>query len=140
MTVRQFMNKNAVSLPASATLLEAARKMKEKNIGSMIIEENLKVKGILTDRDIAFAVAAEGKNPSTTCVCDIMVHDPITVDVDADLDSALRIMNRANVRRLPVLENGKLCGVISSADIAGAMKEEINQFLALEESYTGARG
>ncbi len=140
MTVRQFMNKNAVSLPASATLLEAARKMKEKNIGSMIIEENLKVKGILTDRDIAFAVAAEGKNPSTTRVCDIMVHDPITVDVDADLDSALRIMNRANVRRLPVLENGKLCGVISSADIAGAMKEEINQFLALEESYTGARG
>ncbi|MDA8085459.1 MAG: CBS domain-containing protein [Nitrospiraceae bacterium] len=140
MTVRQYMNKNVISLPTSSTLLEAARLMKDKKVGSIIIEENLKVKGILTDRDIAFAVAAGGKDPSSTLVSDIMVQDPITVDADADLDSALRIMNRASVRRLPVLENGKLSGVISSADIACAMKEQINQFMGLEESYTGVKG
>ena len=139
MTVRQHMKKNVVSLPSSATLSEAARKMKEKNIGSIIIEENGRVKGILTDRDIALALGAEQKEAASTCVCDIMVQDPITVEADADLDSALRIMNRANVRRLPVLENGKLIGVISSADIACAMKEEINRFMELEETYTSAK-
>ena len=139
MTVRQFMNKNMISLPATATLREAALKMQEKRIGSIIIEENQKIKGILTDRDIALSVAAERKDAGSTCVCDIMVQDPITVDADADLDSALRIMNRANVRRLPVLENGKLVGVISSADVASAMKEELNQFMELEESYTSAK-
>ncbi|MDA8387903.1 MAG: CBS domain-containing protein [Nitrospiraceae bacterium] len=137
MTVRQYMKKNVVSLPSSATLLEAARMMKEKHIGSMIIEDSLKVKGILTDRDIALAVAAAGKDPSSTCVCDIM-RDPVTIDIDADLDSALKIMNRASVRRLPVLENGKLIGVISHADIASAMNEVISQFMALEETYTRA--
>ncbi len=139
MTVRQFMNKNIVSLQGPATLREAALKMNEKKIGSIIIEEGMKIKGILTDRDIALAVAAEKKDAGSTCVCDIMGQDPITVDADAGLDSALRIMNRANVRRLPVLENGKLAGVISSADVAIAMKEELNQFMEIEESYTSAK-
>lgn len=138
MTVRQYMKKNVVSLPSTATLLEAARTMKEKHIGSMIIEDNLKVKGLLTDRDIALAVAAAGKDPTSTCVCDIMIQAPVTVDADTDINAALRIMNRASVGRLPVLENGKLIGVISDADIAGAMKEEISQFMELEERYTRA--
>ena len=138
MTVRQHMERNVISLSSSATLLEAARLMKDKHIGSMIIEDNLKVKGMLTDRDIALAVTTAGKDPSSTCVCDIMIQDPVTIDIDADIDSALRLMNRAGVGRLPVLENGKLAGVISDADIAGAMKEEISQFMEIEERYTKA--
>ena len=138
MIVRQHMKKNVVSLPSSATLLEAARLMKDKHIGAMIIEDNLKVKGMLTDRDIALAVTTAGKDPSATCVCDIMIQDPVTIDIDAGIDSALRLMRRAGVGRLPVVENGKLAGVISDADIACVMKEEISQFMELEERYTKA--
>jgi predicted transcriptional regulator len=62
-----------------------------------------------------------------------MTPDPITVDADADVDSALRIMNRANIRRLPVTENGKLAGILSSADLATEIKQEFSQFMGLEE-------
>ncbi|MDA8169363.1 MAG: CBS domain-containing protein [Nitrospiraceae bacterium] len=140
MTVRQHMKKDIATVSPNATLREAAIKMKEKKIGSILVaEEGWKLKGILTDRDIAIALAAEGKDPQTTMVHDIMVQAPITIEADADLDSALRIMNRASVRRLPVLENGRLVGVISSADLACAVKEELNQFIGLEESYTSAK-
>lgn len=136
MQVRQVMKKTLVAIQPTSTILEATKQMKEHNVGSVLVmEESGKLKGILTDRDIALALGSDGIDPKTTCACDIMTQDPITIDADADIDSALRIMHRANIRRLPVMENGKVVGLLSSADAACALKEQINEFLALEEAF-----
>jgi CBS domain-containing protein len=134
MLVKQLMRKELITISPSATIHDAASKMKEQNVGSvLVVDEGWKLKGILTDRDIALYVAADSKDPRSVHAYDIMTPDPITVDADADVDSALRIMNRANIRRLPVTENGKLAGILSSADLATEIKQEFSQFMGLEE-------
>ncbi len=136
MIVRQLMQKELITCSPSATVHDAAAKMKEHNVGSvLIVEEGWKLKGILTDRDITLTVAADSKDPRTTYVYDVMTPDPITVNAQADVDSALRIMNKANIRRLPVTEDGKLVGLLSSADLAAEIKEEFSQFIGLEEAF-----
>lgn len=134
MLVKQLMRKELVTISPLATIHDAASKMKEQNVGSvLVVDEGWKLKGILTDRDIALYAAADSKDPRSVHAYDIMTPDPITVDADADVDSALRIMNRANVRRLPVTENGKLAGILSSADLAAEIKQEFSRFMGLEE-------
>lgn len=134
MLVKQLMRKELITISPSATIHDAASKMKEQNVGSvLVVDEGWKLKGILTDRDIALYMAADSKDLRSVHAYDIMTPDPITVDADADVDSALRIMNRANVRRLPVTENGKLAGILSSADLATEIKQEFSQFMGLEE-------
>ncbi len=136
MIVRQLMQKELITCLPSATVHDAASKMKEHNVGSvLIVEDGWKLKGILTDRDITLSVAADSKDPWTTFVYDVMTPDPITVNSQADADSALRIMNKANIRRLPVIEEGKLVGLLSSADLAAEIKEEFTQFIGLEEAF-----
>lgn len=136
MTVKQLMNKEVVTVLPSSTLIEVAQKMKEHRIGSvLVVEEGWKLKGIVTDRDVAIAVAADSKDPKTTFAHEIMTADPICISADADFDSALRIMNQATVRRLPVTENGKVVGLLSSADVAREIKDEFQQFIGLEEAF-----
>ncbi len=136
MLARQIMQKDLVTILPSSTVFDAAVKMKEYHVGSvLIVEEGWKLKGILTDRDIAMAVAAGLKDPKTTLVRDVMTVDPITINSNEDVDSALRVMNRANIHRLPVIENGKLVGLLSSGDLAVEMKEEFNQFIGLGETF-----
>jgi CBS domain-containing protein len=130
------MQKNVITCLPSATIQEVARKMAEQNIGSVpLVDEAGKLKGILTDRDIALAVAAEGRDPRGTRASEIMTSNPQFTEIDADLEAALRQMNKIHARRLPVTDKGKLVGIISSADVAGAMREQFNQFLGLEEIY-----
>lgn len=136
MSVKQIMHKEPVTVLPSSTLFEMAQKMKEFCIGSVLVcEEGWKLKGIVTDRDIALAVAADSKDPKTTFAYEIMTADPIAINSDADVNSALRIMNRARIRRLPVTESGRLVGLLSSADLAGEIKDEVNQFISLEETF-----
>ena len=65
-----------------------------------------------------------------------MTQDPLFIELDADIDSAIRLMNRSHIRRLPVTDNGKLVGMLSSSDVSRAMQEQFDQFIGLEESYT----
>lgn len=135
MTVKQIMQKQLVTVLPSSSIYEAAQKMKEHCVGSvLVVEEGWKLKGLLTDRDVALVVA-DARDPKTTYVYEVMTADPISIDADADIDSALRIMNRANIRRLPVMENGKLIGLVSSADLACEIKEEFDYFFGLEEAF-----
>ncbi len=135
MLTRQVMQKNLVTAQYHSSVQEAAEKMRRHNVGSIIIvEDGQKLKGMVTDRDIALKVAAESKDPRSTCVCDIMSSDLITAEADTDIDSAVRIMNRAKIMRLPITENGKLVGILSLADLAAAMKDQVDQFMTLEEA------
>ncbi len=136
MLVGQLMHKELVTILQTATVREAAIRMKGENVGSvLIVDEDMKLKGIVTDRDIAIAVGADGQDPESTFIDHIMTNEPEIVDVETDVDAALRLMRRKNIRRLPVVENGKLVGLLSTADVAGEIKEEFNNFLGLEEAF-----
>ena len=117
-SVRDTMTQNPSTIGASASVVEAARLMREEHIGSLPITDNERLVGMLTDRDITTRVVAEAADPKTTPVGEVYSGDLISVEPDKDLDEALQLMARHQVRRLPVVENGRLVGIVAQADIA----------------------
>ena len=132
-SVRDTMTQNPRTIGASASVVEAARLMREEHIGSLPITDNERLVGMLPDRDITARVVAEAADPKTTPVGEVYSGDLISVEPDKDLDEALQLMARHQVRRLPVVENGRLVGIVAQADIAlnenektGALVEAIS--------------
>jgi CBS domain-containing protein len=116
--VRDAMTQDPRSIGASASVVEAARLMREQHIGSLPVTEDERLVGMITDRDITTRVVAESAAPETTSVGDVYSRDLISVESDHGLDEALQLMARHQVRRLPVVENGRLVGMVAQADIA----------------------
>jgi CBS domain-containing protein len=132
-SVRDTMTENPRTIGASASVVEAARLMREEHIGSLPITDDEQLVGMITDRDITTRVVAEAADPKTTPVGEVYSGDLISVGPDNDLDEALQLMSRHQVRRLPVVENGRLVGIVAQADIAlrenektGALVEAIS--------------
>jgi CBS domain-containing protein len=117
-SVRDAMTAEPRSIGASASVVEAARLMREEHIGSLPIIDNEKLVGMITDRDITTRVVAEASDPKLTSVGDVYSQDLISVEPESDLEEALLLMARHQVRRLPVVDNGKLVGIVAQADIA----------------------
>ena len=117
-SVRDAMTEDPRSIGASASVVEAARLMREDDIGSLPITDEEKLVGMITDRDITTRVVAEAADPGMTAVGDVYSRDLISVEPDKDLEEALQLMARHQVRRLPVVENGRLVGIVAQADIA----------------------
>jgi CBS domain-containing protein len=122
-SVRDTMTADPRSIGASASVVEAARLMREEHIGSLPITDDEKLVGMITDRDITTRVVAEAADPKTTSVGDVSSRDLISVEPDNDLEEALQLMARHQVRRLPVVENGRLVGIVAQADIALTLTE-----------------
>jgi CBS domain-containing protein len=134
--ISDVMTKNPRAVETNASVVEAARLMKEEDVGIAPVVEGGRLVGAITDRDIVLRVIAEGKDPQSTTVREIASTDLVTVDPQQDLDEALRLMARHQVRRLPVVEeDGKLVGVLAQADVAreadekktGELVEEISE-------------
>jgi CBS domain-containing protein len=117
-SVRDAMTEDPRSIGASASVVEAARLMREQHIGSLPVTEDERLVGMITDRDITTRVVAESAVPETTSVGDVYSRDLISVEANSDLGEALRLMARHQVRRLPVVENDRLVGMVAQADIA----------------------
>ena len=117
-SVRDAMTENPRSIGASASVVEAARLMREGDIGSLPITDDEELVGMITDRDITTRVVAEASDLATTSVGDVYSQDLISVEPDKDLEEAVQLMARHQVRRLPVVENGRLVGIVAQADIA----------------------
>src|SRR5262249_62397291 len=100
---------------ASASVVEAARLMREEHIGSLPITDHEKLVGMITDRDITTRGVAEAADPRTTSVGDVYSRDLISIEPDTDLDEALRLMARHQVRRLTVVENVRRRGIVPPA-------------------------
>ena len=122
-SVRDAMSEDPRSIGASTSVVEAARLMREQDIGSLPITDDEKLVGMITDRDITTRVVAEAADPTSTSVEDVYSRDLVSVEPDEDLDEALQLMARHQVRRLPVVENGRLVGIVAQADIALREKE-----------------
>jgi CBS domain-containing protein len=117
--IRDVMTSNPCTIDAEKSVAYAAKMMREEDVGLAPIVEGDKLIGMLTDRDIATRVAAQGKNPDRVKVRDVASKQLVTIDPGQDLDEALRMMAKHQVRRLPVVEeDGRLVGVVAQADIA----------------------
>jgi len=124
-SVRDAMTGNPRVIGRDSTVVEAAKMMREEDVGVVPIVDGDKLVGTLTDRDIAIRVVAEGKDPNTTKAEEVASREIVTIDPQQDLDEALRLMARHQVRRLPVVEeDGKLVGIVAQADIAKHATDE----------------
>jgi CBS domain-containing protein len=117
-SVRDAMTADPRSIGKSVSVVEAARLMREQDIGSLPITDDEKLVGMITDRDITMRVVAEAADPKVTSIEDVYSPDLISVEPDKDLEEALVLMARHQVRRLPVVEDGRLVGIVAQADIA----------------------
>ena len=122
--VRDTMTGSPRSIDASTSVVEAAQLMREGHIGSLPITDDEQLVGMITDRDITTRVVAEAGDHTKTSVGDVSSRDLVTVEPDEDLDDALQLMARHQVRRLPVVENGRLVGIVAQADIALSENEK----------------
>ncbi len=107
---------------SDTTISEAARIMDKKSIGSVLIEEDSKIIGIMTERDILRKIVAKGRNPDETKVKDIMNQPIITIGINEDVMEASRKMDEHKIRRLIVTENDKIVGKITANSIARNLK------------------
>ena len=124
---RDIMSDDCTCIGENDSVLDAAKQLKQLNVGSMpICGDDDRLKGMLTDRDIVVKVLAEGKDPASVKAGELGVGDGKTVTIGADdsIDDALRTMTEHKVRRLPVIDDRKLVGIISQADIATNIDEE----------------
>lgn len=118
MKVKDIMTKSVVSLNSNDTVQKAASVMSEHNIGSVPVCDSNNVIGIITDRDIAVRTVAAGKDANNQAVREIMSSNPATGTPEMDVQDASRIMSERQIRRLPIVENQNLVGVVSLGDIA----------------------
>jgi CBS domain-containing protein len=118
-TVRESMTSNPCSIDTDKSVAYAAKMMRDEDVGIAPIVEGDRLVGVLTDRDVTVRVVAEGRDPEQVKVTEVASRDVVTLDPDQDLDEALRLMARHQVRRLPVVEeDGRLVGVVAQADVA----------------------
>ncbi|HZT16441.1 MAG TPA: CBS domain-containing protein [Gaiellaceae bacterium] len=118
-SIRDLMTERPRTVSKGASVVEAARVMREEDAGVVPIVDGEKLVGVVTDRDIAVRLVAEGRDPESTTVDDLASRDLVTIDPQQSLDEALRLMAQHQVRRLPVCEeDGRLVGIVAQADVA----------------------
>ena len=122
-----------VSLEGQATARQAAMLMREHNVGAVPIVEDGALEGILTVNDMSYRVIAEGRDPDKTCVKEVMTPDPDTVSPDTTAIDALRLMQDGGYRHLPVVDGGRVLGLVSRRDFYGVEKSRLDDETALWE-------
>ena len=119
-TVRTLLEKKnapVAQVGKAQSVLEAARMMKDRHIGCLVVTEEDRVIGIFTERDILMRVVAEGREPARTTVGEIMTSPVTCCHPDTTLEECIAVITEKRHRHLPVVEDGRLCGIISSGDL-----------------------
>lgn len=129
MKVSDIMTARVVSVQKDASVYEAARKMRDEKVGSVLVLDGEVLAGILSDRQITHAVVAAGLDPATTRVSEVMHEDFVPLEPDMDLLVAMRLQRELAMRRLPVVKDGRPVGMVSVSDIAVFVKEGIDCIL-----------
>ena len=125
-SARDIMTGGVECIGENETLADAARKMRDLDVGSLpICGEDNRLKGMLTDRDIVVKCIAQGGDPSSTRAGDYAEGKPVTVGADDPVQEILRTMSQYKVRRLPVIDGHDLVGMVSQADVARNLPEEM---------------
>lgn len=136
--VRDLMIKNVVTLPCTATAFEAAKTIKAQKVGCVVVtHDSKKLDGIITSKDIVKRVIAEGKDPKKVKLRDVMSRVVHIVSPETHISEAVKMMARHDVRRLPVVDNGKLIGIITDKNV---IKAELSIAEVMSDLFTFREG
>ena len=144
--VRDIMTTQVQSVTPQTDLITVARYMRDLNVGSLPIVENDRLLGIITDRDIVIRAVAEGRNPQTEQVLQHLTPNPMTIHSEASVNDAADLMAREQIRRLPVVDEGKLVGWLALGDVAVEVNKDklsgdtLEQISQPSEPRSHARG
>jgi len=128
LSVKDIMTKSVVTTRLHATVREAVKTMENQNIGSIIVMEGEKPIGIVTERDIVVKVASPCVDPRTLKVQDIMSSPLVTIKSDASVEEAVALMAKKGIKKIAVLEDGKLAGMLTYTDIAKSAPKMLSIF------------
>ncbi|MGI8894216.1 MAG: CBS domain-containing protein [Casimicrobiaceae bacterium] len=117
--------KTPITAAKTATVLEAAGRMKQQNIGALLVVDGSRLIGVFTERDALFRVLAAGLDPGRTRLAEVMTPQPQTIHPDEPFQNALRIMHKGKFRHLPVVEYDRPLGIVSIRD---ALDEDLDEF------------
>ncbi len=136
-TIREIIEgQELLTAPAGMTVAEAARLMKKRNVGAMMVVDNDKLVGMFTERDALFRVLAAGLDGTTTLLSAVMTAKPRTISPDRLFVQALSVMHEGRFRHLPVVENDRPIGMISVRDALGAELEAFVYELLRQEQVS----
>lgn len=128
-TVADVMTSEVISVPTTATTREAAEQMRINDVGDVLVVDDGRVQGMVTDRDLVIRVLADGRAPETTTVADVCSSDLVATFPDMTVEEAVMLLRQHAVRRLPVLgTNSQAVGMVSIGDLA--MSEDPDSALA----------
>ena len=134
MLVKEAMTKTVRTVRPDSTATEAAKEMNKYRIGSLIVISGSKIEGILTERDILRGVVAEDRSASEVNVSEIMTKEVVVVSSEISLEEAADVMTKYKIKKLPVVENGQLVGIITSTDLISYEKNLIEKIAFLLSS------
>lgn len=118
MKLRDIMTKQVVTVDRNETVAVAARLLSRSNVGALPVVDSSGLCGVVTDRDLLLRCVAADRDPAKTRVSEVMTRQLVEAKPDMDTGAAAHLMGRKQIRRLMVVENGKLCGVVSLSDLA----------------------
>ena len=133
-------NKKFVCLPGTAIAAVAAKKMLERQVGAIIVMEDGRLLGIVTERDINYRLVAIGRDPGNNTLVDIMTRNPRTMKPDTPVVDALDLMQKHGYRHVPIEEDGKVIGIVSLGDIFNAVKHALEQDIEDSEQFIVSSG
>lgn len=134
MKVRDIMTNTVIGISAEESVEVAARQLAHYNIGALpVCGKDGKLCGMVTDRDLVIRCVASGQQPANTTVRQVMTKQVISAQPDMEIGVAAHLMGRQQVRRLPVTENGKLCGMVSLGDLASREQSVMDAADALSD-------
>jgi len=134
MTLRDVMTQPVIRIQEEETVAVAARMLTRYNIGALpVCGKDGHLRGVVTDRDIVTRCLASGRTPEKTAVKEVMTGTVVTARADMDTALAAGLMGREQIRRLPVTENGRLCGMVSLGDLSVREETSIDAGDALTE-------
>lgn len=124
MNISEIMTKSPVSVKSSDTVEKAATLMKEHDIGAIPVWENNTVLGMITDRDITLKSVAGGKDAKNQKISEVMTSSVVTGNPNMSLDEASKLMSQNQIRRLPIVDNNNLVGIVALGDLATENKSD----------------
>ena len=119
-------NQQLLELPPTATVRGAALAMRERHVGAVLVTTDGRLRGIFTERDMVNRVVAEGRDPDSTTLAEVMTADPDTMAPGATAIEALRRMHDGGYRHLPIVDQGRLVGIVSRRDFHGGEKARLD--------------
>jgi len=127
-------SQDPLTLPPTATVMEAAQLMRDRSVGAVLVTEaDRGLVGIFTGRDAVCRILAEGKDPSVTTLAEIMTAEPLTMTLRQTAIEALRLMQDARCRHLPIVHDGKPVGIVSRGDFRGIEQDRLDEETGLWE-------